>query len=227
VLLSCGRYSHSVSPATDTREHILQAAEGLVLRLGVARLTIQGAADEAGVSKGGVLYHFPTRDALVSAMVERLACKWEDDLARHKRTSGDVAPGAFTRAYVASTVSPYADDRQARLGAAVIAGVAANPDLLAPLRERFTEWQRAVEHDGIRSELATVIRLASDGLWLIELFDLAPLSPTLRNRVSEELIRLANLPEAVELASPNPEVGAERAADESSSRRDARDAHTG
>ena len=59
--------------AQDTRERILFGAEEVVLRDGVAHLTLEAAASEAGISKGGILYHFPTRAALVAAMVERLS----------------------------------------------------------------------------------------------------------------------------------------------------------
>ena len=54
--------SHSQS---GTKERIIRAAEDLVIRDGVSKLTIEAAANEAGLSKGGVLYHFPSRDALV------------------------------------------------------------------------------------------------------------------------------------------------------------------
>jgi AcrR family transcriptional regulator len=51
--------------APTTKERIVSAAEEVVLRHGVSRLTLEAAALEAGLSKGGVLSHFPTRDALV------------------------------------------------------------------------------------------------------------------------------------------------------------------
>ena len=53
------------------RRRILDAAEQVVLRDGVGHLTLEAAAAEAGLSKGGVLYHFPTRDALVAGMVDQ------------------------------------------------------------------------------------------------------------------------------------------------------------
>ncbi len=67
--------------ATSTKERILNAAEGVVLRDGVARLTLEATAAEAGLSKGGVLYHFPSRDALVTGMVARLIDLFDRDLA--------------------------------------------------------------------------------------------------------------------------------------------------
>jgi AcrR family transcriptional regulator len=36
---------------------------------GAGSLTLEAVADVAGVSKGGLLYHFPTKDALIDGMV--------------------------------------------------------------------------------------------------------------------------------------------------------------
>ena len=88
--------------AEDTRERILFGAEEVVLRDGVAHLTLEAAANEAGISKGGILYHFGTRAALVAAMVERLSSRFDEDLEREGSGSGQ--PGAFTRAYLEATL---------------------------------------------------------------------------------------------------------------------------
>ena len=180
-----------MTKGADTRRRILGAAEEVVLRDGVAKLTLEAAAAEAGLSKGGVLYHFPTRDLLVSGMVERIIEEFDHDLG--SELTDAVEPGSFTRAYVRATLDPGnpQPDRDNRLGAALIAAVAAEPELLSPLRQSFDRWQHQVETDGIDPALATVLRLAADGLWLCELFGLAPLSAAMRRRVGNELERLA------------------------------------
>ncbi|MHB8244943.1 MAG: TetR/AcrR family transcriptional regulator [Acidimicrobiales bacterium] len=177
--------------AFDTRARILCAAEDIVITEGVSRLTLEAAARGAGVSKGGILYHFPTRAALVSAMVERFVVSFDSDLEEYGALRGGV--GAFSRAYLKATIAPSGtpdDPHEQRLGGALLAGVASDPDLLAPLRERFAAWQEAIERDGLASDLATVVRLASDGLWLSDLFGLAPVHDELRTRVGDLLLEL-------------------------------------
>jgi AcrR family transcriptional regulator len=177
---------------TDTRARILCAAEDLVIRDGVARLTLESAAHEAGVSKGGVLYHFPSRNALVTAMIERFVESFDADLERYGATGGK--PGDFLAAYLEATVAPAAepdDVRARRLGAALLAGITADPELLAPLRERFAGWQAAALTDGLDPAVATVVRLAVDGLWLADLFELAPVTGELREAVAAQLRELA------------------------------------
>jgi AcrR family transcriptional regulator len=174
----------------DTKSRILDAAEEVVLRDGVARLTLEAAAAEAGLSKGGILYHFPTRDALVAAMVDAIIVSFDEDIERE--LAGQSGPGSFTRAYLRATMTPSApsDEGDDRLGAAVIAAAAAQPALLIPLQQAAERWQARLEDDGLDPAVATMVRLASDGLWLCDLFGLAPLAGTRRHDVGALLEQL-------------------------------------
>ena len=175
--------------SVETRARILCAAEDLVIRDGVSKLTLEAAAHEAGVSKGGVLYHFPSRAALVSAMVDRYVVSFDGALREFGAYSG--RPGDFTRAYLEATLAePPGDQREQRLGGALLAGVASDPELLAPLRGRFAAWQASLEDDGLPPELSTVARLAADGIWLSDLFGLAPPGAALRADVGRRLAEM-------------------------------------
>jgi len=180
------------SRGEDTKRRIIDAAEEVVLRDGVARLTLDAAAAEAGLSKGGVLYHFPTRDALVAGMVGKIIEEFERDIEGNME--GGEGPGRFSRAYIRATMAPSSTrpDREDRLGAALIAAAAAEPALLEPLQVAAERWQARLEDDGLDPTVATVVRLACDGLWLCDLFGLAPPPVALRAGVELELDRLAS-----------------------------------
>jgi AcrR family transcriptional regulator len=183
--------TRATTPRTQgTKERIISAAEEVVLRNGVSRLTLEAAAAEAGLSKGGVLYHFPTRDALVAGMVDKIIEEFDRDI--DDRLLGDDGPGSFTRAYIRATLAPASarPDREDRLGAALIAAAAAQPSLLIPLQRAADRWQARLEDDGIDPALATVLRLACDGLWMCDLFGLAVPDPDLRAGVADRLERL-------------------------------------
>ena len=47
----------------NSRDTILDAAERLIVREGVPELTIGRVAEEAQVSRGGIFYHFATKEA--------------------------------------------------------------------------------------------------------------------------------------------------------------------
>lgn len=67
----------TANPPTEalpaTPERILRAAEECVRRWGIRRVSMSDVALQAGVSRGSVYRYFPDRDALVQAVLERVA----------------------------------------------------------------------------------------------------------------------------------------------------------
>ena len=64
--------------AQRTRRKLLDAAQRLVDQSGASRLTLAAVAREAGVSKGGLLYHFGTKDELIAAMLDRRFTRFDE-----------------------------------------------------------------------------------------------------------------------------------------------------
>ncbi|MFC7648177.1 TetR/AcrR family transcriptional regulator [Streptosporangium lutulentum] len=59
----------------------MDAAEDLLCDQGSQSLTLAAVAERAGCSKGGLLYHFSTKEALIKGMVERLIEEFDDLVA--------------------------------------------------------------------------------------------------------------------------------------------------
>lgn len=55
-----------------TRKAVLDATIRCFLKLGYANTTTSKIADEAGLSRGAMLHHFPSRDKLIAATVDHL-----------------------------------------------------------------------------------------------------------------------------------------------------------
>ena len=60
----------NTSRTARTRELAIQAAIAVLTRDGPNRLTIDAIARESGISKGGVLHHFPSKQEILKALVE-------------------------------------------------------------------------------------------------------------------------------------------------------------
>jgi AcrR family transcriptional regulator len=58
------------SGATDTRQRLIDVAVDLFTRYGFAGTSLQMIADELGITKAAIYYHFRTREQLLSAVVE-------------------------------------------------------------------------------------------------------------------------------------------------------------
>jgi AcrR family transcriptional regulator len=173
---------------TIDRDDLLDAAEAVVAAGGAAHLTFDAVAERAGVSKGGLLHTFPSKDALLVAMVERLCARFEAAAERAQRKLPDDAPGRELQAHVLGSLTGVAHDP---VSVALLAAVAQNLELLAPLGERYAEAVRRVSAGSIPHARAAVVCLAADGLWLFELLGISPLSAAERRRFIDELCRLA------------------------------------
>src|SRR5580693_7188264 len=64
----------------SSRTQILQAAVRVTERHGITALTLEAAAQEAGLTKPGLMYHFRTRDELLMAIQRHLTETWEQYL---------------------------------------------------------------------------------------------------------------------------------------------------
>ena len=155
---------------------------------GVTGLTLGAVAREAGVSKGGLLYHFPSKEALISGMIGRLVEGFTDALGRELARERGSASGRWLRAYARAS---FDEDRwYLEVSSGLLAAAAEDPALLDPVRRGFEEAQRWAERDGVDPAVATLVRLAADGLFFAELLGFAPPEGPLRGRVLEALLEL-------------------------------------
>ena len=77
----------------------MDEAKKLAIESGISAITVQAVASAAGVTKGGFLHHFPSKQALIDAIFEEVLDQLASEIGA--RASKDrVAHGAFTRAYI-------------------------------------------------------------------------------------------------------------------------------
>lgn len=162
----------------QSRERILNSAEDRLLARGPAGLVLDAVAADAGVSKGGLLYHFATKEALVAGLCDRMLARFDSQLEALFDADGG-SPGAWTRAYLASTVTVDAKpaDTSAQLMAGILATLGRDSAHLEKVRKHFARWHERLAQDGIDPKTATLVRLAADGLWLSALLGLPQLDP--------------------------------------------------
>lgn len=71
--------NHRKQRANNSREHILDTYVDLLIHAGERAATLDAVATAAKVSKGGLLYHFPSKKALLEALAERTVTLAEED----------------------------------------------------------------------------------------------------------------------------------------------------
>jgi AcrR family transcriptional regulator len=171
--------------SNSKRSLILAAASTVVNNSGIEKLTLDAVAAEAGVSKGGLLHHFPNKDALIQSMVSGITNDFVVDV--QTRAAQDTRnQGKWSRAYLQSTVE--ADKNEQGMNVALNAALFTNRDLLEELREQYSVWQHNIENDGLDPVVSSIVRLAVDGLWLSEVFGIGEIGDEMRGKVIRKLL---------------------------------------
>ncbi|GGO29544.1 TetR/AcrR family transcriptional regulator [Deinococcus humi] len=174
-------------PPELTRTTLLQAATR-VIRTHGATLSLDAVAREAGISKGGLLHHYPTKDHLLTALAHALVDQFRDELraahASEIATHGDT-PGAWLRAYIHVSFTPAQDTE---LLSTALAPIATLPDLLPDLQAAQAFLITDAQADGLPPGRAHAIRLACDGLWTGHHLGLPDLTNEQRAALKEELL---------------------------------------
>lgn len=167
------------------RERVLDAFETVLLAEGERGATLDATAREAGVSKGGLLYHFASKEALVAGLLERMKQR-----AATEMTELEAAPEGIIAAFMRSSVhtgspldrSIVATTRLAQNG---------HPDAGDALRGVREIWEGALRPHTRDDAALQLVMLVSDGLYFNNaLADGAVPGPELDDTAFEALVAL-------------------------------------
>lgn len=156
-------------------ESLLDATEHVVAAHGVAGLTLDAVAKAAGVSKGGLLHHFPTKDRLIEAVIQRTVDRWKQSL-EEARSEEPAGPGHTARALVRlclSDVSACAEQcRQS--STAILSVLVHQSDRRTSLHDFYSDLTETIRNEGLPSGVGDVVLACVDGLWLHWITGLVP-----------------------------------------------------
>lgn len=145
---------------SPTRERILDALEAVIAAHGTAGTTLEAVAAEAGVSKGGLLYHFGTKEALFTGLLERLRRLAEEDVAQWTSS-----PDGLVRAYLDSSTDAEGSYTNTLIAALRLVGTP-NIDVEGAIVDSFETWYSTLSADIDDPVTARLVHLVGDGLYL-------------------------------------------------------------
>lgn len=141
----------------SVRPMLLDAALDLIAERGVAELTYDALAERTNVSKGGLLYHFESKEALLTALAERLIERYAEARRKTKEKLPDT-PSRELKGYAIASMynRSKADRASARLR---MSGLYDNRPGKAYYAQRFHEISSGIDFDR-----AAIVHLAVEGL---------------------------------------------------------------
>lgn len=144
------------------RRELISAAIELSYEKGLSALTVQAVAEKAGVTKGGLLHHFPSKQKLILEVFYSILLEIEAQLEEFM-SADPVVQGRFTRAYVRLA---FSEDFNGGSSAWVTLGVSiiAEPNL----RKIWFDWLKERQLANLETDNSidlSLVRIATDGVW--------------------------------------------------------------
>jgi AcrR family transcriptional regulator len=173
----------------SSREKILDAAAELVAEIGAGRLTLDAVAERAGLSKGGLLYNFPSKDALLQAMIQRMI----DQVSEAKeelRERMEPGPNLEARLVATTLLNMCCGGKMQEVATGLMVASAENPRLLDPVRDVIAATLKQVKASSDDLDAALLGWLAVEGLSNLEMHNLSPFSDQDRERIVQAINRL-------------------------------------
>jgi AcrR family transcriptional regulator len=156
--------------------------------IGLGRQTLDTVAERAGLSKGKLHYNFPSKDALLQAMVQRLV---DEVSAEREALRARAEPGRNLEArQCTAALLKLRKDKTKEVASGMLAASAENPRLLDPVRTVIKATLVNLKARSDDLDAALVGWLAIEGLNSLEMHDLNPFSEEERQRVVEAVDRL-------------------------------------
>jgi AcrR family transcriptional regulator len=169
------------------RQRILDSAVAVVREEGAGHLTLDAVARHAEVSKGGVLYHFRNKRALIEAMIERLL----GNVEHRANAQTQRLDGANKKLRALSLADATHLPEEDAMSLAILAASAEDSTLLDPVRETVAGWFAQVEREANDADVALLVLLANQGLRFLEMLELLPLDSARTRRLRERLLQFA------------------------------------
>ncbi|MEN6510610.1 MAG: TetR/AcrR family transcriptional regulator [Chloroherpetonaceae bacterium] len=164
-----------------TRENILNAANTIIRENRLEGFTLDAVAKKANVSKGGLLYHFPSKNALIEGLIDNLFLQFKNNMNERLNTNKDISAKDWMKAFITERFENVHIDPDYTIG--LLATSTMNKDLLLPVIQQYSQWQNQFEKTD-DPVLATIIRLVTDGLILTEVFlGIRTMSDEMREKV--------------------------------------------
>ena len=153
------------------KRQLLDAAAAIAVDCGLGAITLEAVARGAGVSKGGLLHHYPNRQALVQALAADILAKVDARILGLMQRDPEPR-GRFSRAYLLAVTTAEDNSREARLMGALALAMFGDGVLAALWAEWLTN--SVVSHGRDENPvIGRIVRYAADGIWLDDASDTA------------------------------------------------------
>jgi AcrR family transcriptional regulator len=169
-----------------SRNVALDAALIIIARDGPGRLTLDAIARESGLSKGGVMHQFRTKEGVLKALLQRQMAHFAEFSTPYRAKAGARSANPELATEIATVREAANAPNSAAL--ALLAAMVESPDLMDLPRESDLKTIAAIKAEAADPDLAMLRWAAARGLLFGALFGMSPMGKPERDRLFARLL---------------------------------------
>ena len=174
------------SRSERTRNAVLEAAITIIVRDGPNRLTLDAIVRESGISKGGLMHQFPSKEAVLKALLARQTEHFGKFSADYREKDGQDKAQPELATQIATLREAMSTKHT--IAAAILGAMVQDPGMMTPLREKDARHVEAIKAEAADPDLALLRWLAARGMVFTALMGHCPLSDEDRDRLFARLL---------------------------------------
>lgn len=173
---------------SSSKKRILDVANKVIAEKGLNCFTLDEVAKEAGISKGGLLHHYPSKDKLIKGLIENHLDLFQSRISEREKTLSEASSYNWLVSFIYEQFNQCKLDTNTMYG--LLAAVASNQDLLHPVLEKRKEWLEKINEckDPV---MALIISFACDGIAFSNILGLEVFAEDAKAKLMERLINLS------------------------------------
>ncbi|GGP24843.1 TetR/AcrR family transcriptional regulator [Silvimonas amylolytica] len=165
----------NVTRSEQSRLKAIKAAHAILTRDGVGALTFDALAAESGLSKGGLLHQFATKEELLNALLEHRQQFITETVSGYNADAQTAVPEPLLHGHLAALQGLSGGEHKA-VNLALLAALVQAPELLHQVSADHVESLAQIRDEAVDADLASLRWLAASGLLFMDLLGWVPLS---------------------------------------------------
>lgn len=170
----------------SSKAAILDAAERVVMRHGLKSATIEAVAVEAGVSKGGLFYHFASKQDMLEQLIDRHVERFMEMREKIMQELPESRSRRLKASLLASLNEPIKREENLPNILALLDDVSLREKIYLLKKRLFQEMSNDTDHP----ERVALAMMAADGLWMSGMYGAPLFTEEFRQKVVDELLRI-------------------------------------
>lgn len=170
------------------KDEILRAAVELIEQDGLEAVSYEALAQASGMSKSGIVYHFPSRHEIMLGIHQHLADQWEQELERAAGGPADIVDATTRLRAVVLSLSHSATKAELLLEI----DARSNAEFSAiwqQVDERWSPLPDDIEDDDVQ-RARYLVQLLADGLWVHDYVHEHQLKPAQRQALIDAILAM-------------------------------------